>query len=372
MNQMPSLLYGDLEDDLRTTVRDFVADRAPIDRVLARCDHDAPFGKGAREAWSGLVGELGVAGLALTEEEGGAGASWSEVAVVLEELGRGVVDVPFYTSAVLATTMARTAGAASLLRQLAAGEAIGTIVAPWAAPLAELPGLRWDGHALSGSVAGVAGAAEATHLLVPLPGTLLLVAAEQASIVSVPSLDLTRRVAEVTFENAEASAIAEGAEVGAAVGRTADIGAALLASEQLGLAEQTLTMTLHYLKERRQFGRILGSYQALKHRLADVWTSLAQARAVARYAAACAAAEEGPYVDDLPIAAALAQAVCGSVAVRSAEESVQLHGGLGFTWEHPAHLYLKRARADALAFGTPAWHRHRLADLTGLPRPVPA
>ncbi|GAA4294096.1 hypothetical protein GCM10023178_66780 [Actinomadura luteofluorescens] len=117
------------------------------------------------------------------------------------------------------------------------------------------------------------------------------------------------------------------------------------------------------MKTRYQFGRPVGSYQGLKHRLADLWTSITQARAVARHAASCVAADDA----DTPIAVAVAQAHCSAVAVKAAEECVQMHGGIGFTWEHPAHLFLKRAKADAIALGTPDRHRAALASLVDLP-----
>ena len=139
-------------------------------------------------------------------------------------------------------------------------------------------------------------------------------------------------------------------------------GAALLASEQLGVARWCFDTTLAYAKQRKQFGRAIGSYQAIKHRLADLWFEVGAATAVARYAAdMCARGDE-----DAAAAAAIAQAYCGGVAVHAAEECVQLHGGIGMTWEYPAHLYLKRAKSDQLALGTAYRHRARLAQLVGL------
>ena len=142
-----------------------------------------------------------------------------------------------------------------------------------------------------------------------------------------------------------------------------EVGAALLASEQVGVARECLGTTVAYLKDRRQFGRVVGSFQALKHRLADLYVATEQAAAAARYAAVTTA-EDDP---DREVATAVAASLCGDVAVRAAEEAVQLHGGLGMTWEHPAHLYLKRAKADQIAFGLPAAHRARLGELVGLP-----
>uniref|UniRef100_UPI002483EEB4 acyl-CoA dehydrogenase family protein n=1 Tax=Pseudonocardia pini TaxID=2758030 RepID=UPI002483EEB4 len=176
------------------------------------------------------------------------------------------------------------------------------------------------------------------------------------------SLDMTRPLVDLTLDGVEARRVAARAGA-AAVADALRIGAVLLASEQLGLAERCLETTVEYLAIRRQFGRILGSYQALKHRLADLWVLVTQARAVARYAAECAATGS----PDLPVAAALAQAHCSLVVQQAAEECIQMHGGIGFTWEHPAHLFLKRAKSSAIAFGTPERHRAALAELVDLP-----
>lgn len=358
----PSLLYSDVEADLRNAVRAFLAGRAPLDAILRRTDEDEPFTDDAQQVWHGLVADLGVAALAVPDELGGAGASWREVAVVMEELGRAVVDVPYLTSAVVAMAVALHVGSDDLVAELAGGGAIGTVVTPYGEPLRALSGgVSFAEGRVSGSVPNVAGALDATHLLVPVDERILLVERVQATVDPVLSLDMTRRVSDVTFDQAVAVVLAEGNTATTALQRAADVTCALLASEQLGLAEATLEMTVEYLVQRRQFGRVVGSYQALKHRLADVWTAIAQARAVARYAADCAATGV-----DLPVAASLAAAVCGDAALLAAEECVQLHGGIGFTWEHPAHLYLKRARADALAYGTPAWHRSRLGGLVDL------
>jgi alkylation response protein AidB-like acyl-CoA dehydrogenase len=137
----------------------------------------------------------------------------------------------------------------------------------------------------------------------------------------------------------------------------------MLASEQVGVASWCLAGTVDYLRERRQFGRQVGSFQALKHRLADLYVGVESGTAVARYAAAALAADDG----DSDVATAIAASYCGNLAVTAAEEALQLHGGIGMTWEHPVHLYLKRAKTDQLAFGHPGEHRLRLADLVDLP-----
>jgi alkylation response protein AidB-like acyl-CoA dehydrogenase len=219
---------------------------------------------------------------------------------------------------------------------------------------------------LHGAVRSVADALIADVLLVPTKsGQLACVATSDPAVIIEPvvSFDMTRPLADIAINGAPAEVIADGEQAEIALRAAFNIGGAMLASEQLGVAEWCLQSTVDYLIQRRQFGRLLGSYQALKHRCADMWVEVSQARAVARYAAACAATEDV----DLPIAAALAQAYCSEVAVRAAELCVQLHGGIGFTWEFPAHLYLKRARSSAVALGTADVHRTRLAALLDLP-----
>ncbi|MGW4277365.1 acyl-CoA dehydrogenase family protein, partial [Streptomyces seoulensis] len=153
-------------------------------------------------------------------------------------------------------------------------------------------------------------------------------------------------------------------EAAPAVRRALRAGAALLASEQFGLADWSLTETVRHLKERKQFNRPVGGFQALKHRLAQLWLEVVNLRAAARNAADALARGEGA-----DVAAAVAQAYAAPVAVHAAEEALQLHGGIGMTWEHPVHLYLKRAKADSLAYGTAGAHREALARLVDLQAP---
>jgi alkylation response protein AidB-like acyl-CoA dehydrogenase len=214
----------------------------------------------------------------------------------------------------------------------------------------------------------VAGAADADVLVVPVAGPdgleLHTVARSAAGAEVSPALalDMTRPLADVRFSKAPSSRVDDGAAQ-VAVTEALHTGAALLASEQLGVAQWCFDTTLAYAKDRKQFGRTIGSYQAIKHRLADLWIEVNSATAAARYAADTCARGDA----DAALAAALAQAYCSGVAVHAAEECVQLHGGIGMTWEYPAHLYLKRAKSDQLAFGTAYRHRARLAELVDLP-----
>ncbi|QFY12259.1 acyl-CoA dehydrogenase [Nonomuraea phyllanthi] len=344
-----TLLYSEVEEELRAAVRGLLADRCPPAAVLKRIESE-PYDL---DLWKTLAGEIGVAGLLVPEEHGGAGASASEAAVVLEELGRGVAPVPFLTSAVLATRALLPTGDA-LLGELAEGRRTAALVVPFAAnPYRPAAGVRAEGGRLTGTVTGVAGADVADVLLVPAGGRLHVVE-EGAAVQVVPSLDLTRPVATVTFDGVPAR------EVGACdLGEVLAFGAGLLASEQLGVAEWCLDTTLAYVKERHQFARPVGSFQAVKHRLADLWLDVVRARAAARSAA----------TDGSPVSVAVAQSWNAGVAVHAAEEALQLHGGIGMTWEHPVHLYLKRAKASEIALGTPGDHRAALASLVDVPGP---
>ncbi|MGI8331761.1 acyl-CoA dehydrogenase family protein [Actinomadura scrupuli] len=356
---MTDLLYGDDENDLRSAARALLEDRAPWPSVLARTETDEPYDP---KLWRSLATELGCAGLAVPEELGGAGASWREAAVVAEELGRAVAPVPFLGSAVIATAALLAAGDPDLTGELAAGARTAALAVPFSTdPHAPYPAtVTAEGDVLTGTVRSVADALPADVLLVPAGGDLYAVEASAVTRTPVVSLDMTRRLCDLRFTAAPARPVARG-ETAVRAGLLT--GAAVLASEQLGLAERCLEITVEYLKTRYQFGRPIGSYQGLKHRLADLWVAITQARAVARYAAACAADGD----PDTPVAVAVAQAHCSAVAVRAAEECVQMHGGIGFTWEHPAHLFLKRAKSTAIALGTPDRHRAALAGLVDLP-----
>ncbi|GAT70756.1 acyl-CoA dehydrogenase [Planomonospora sphaerica] len=358
-----TLLYTEVEEELRSSVRDLLADRCGPDAVLARIESAAPYDM---ELWKTLSRDIGVAGLLVPEALGGAGATAREVAVVLEELGRAVAPVPFLTSAVLATKALLEIGEEDLIQELASGEATAALVVPLAAsPYRSLPEgvtVGADGT-LSGRVRAVAGADVADVLLVPVgPGALYQVEAGDARIEVVPSLDLTRPVATVTFDGAPGEVLGHFER-----GKVLAFGAGLLASEQLGVAQWCLDTTLAYIRERHQFARPIGSFQAIKHRMADLWLDVVRARAAARNAADLLAEPGG---ESPELAVAVAKAWCSEVALHVAEESVQLHGGIGMTWEHPVHLYLKRAKAGQIALGSPGAHRDAVAELADLPAPA--
>ncbi|MEU4130422.1 acyl-CoA dehydrogenase family protein [Streptomyces wuyuanensis] len=360
MSTQPDLLYSETEDDLRAAVRSLVAGRSDPAAALARAEEGSPYDDGL---WHSLAAGIGAAGLLVPEELGGQGAGHREAAVVLEELGRAVTAAPYLTSSVIATETLLALGGADdeatgLLKGLAAGRSVAVLAVPLAASSeAGLP--------VGATVTGVADAAAADVLLVLRADGLHAVERGDTTVEPLVPLDLTRPLASVTAPEGSGTRIADAERARAAVRRGLLAGAGLLASEQLGIAEWCLEETVRYTRGRYQFNRPVGSFQALKHRMAQLWLDVAGARAAARNAADALATGSA----EAPLAVSVAQAHCSRVAVRAAEECVQLHAGIGMTWEHPAHLYLKRAKADEIALGTPGRHKEVLAELVSLPGP---
>jgi alkylation response protein AidB-like acyl-CoA dehydrogenase len=392
-DEIPDLLYSDAERALSDALASLLADRGGLDKALARVESAQTYDD---KLWEAVAADLGCAGLLIPERDGGAGASYREAAVAAEVLGSYVAPVPFLGSAVVATAALLSVAegaqastgtpftpakaAADLLAKMADGGVTAALAVPFAtAPGSGFPasirvaGPRPEDAAtgvarLRGMVSGVADALPAGMLLVPADGVphgfyLVDMAAEGVGKAPVTSLDMTRQLCDLSFDDAPATLIASGQAASRALDAALAAGAGILAAEQTGLAQRCLDMTVAYVKERKQFARPVGSFQGLKHRLADLWVSITQARAASRYAAACLATGSA----DAKIAVALAKAYCSEVAVQAAQECVQMHGGIGFTWEHPAHLLLKRAKADSIAFGTADAHRAALASLVNLP-----
>ncbi|MFD9317656.1 acyl-CoA dehydrogenase family protein [Streptomyces sp. NPDC060053] len=360
MSAQPDLLYSEEEEALRAAVRDLLADHCDAPGVIARTESDAPHDLAA---WKALSDGMGLAGLLVPEALGGQGATHREVAVVLEELGRAVAPVPYLTSAVVATEALLAVGDEELLGRLASGRTIGALaVGLHTAPGATVQAVHVEGGLLRGELSGIADAAVADVLLVPADdGGLYAVDAAAVTVTPQVSLDLTRPLATLTFADAPGRRLGDAEP---AVRRALRAGAGLLASEQLGLADWALTETVRYLKERKQFNRPVGGFQAIKHRLAQLWLEVVNLRAVARGAADALAGGA-----DVDIAVAVAQAYAAGVAVHAAEEALQLHAGIGMTWEHPIHLYLKRAKADSIAYGSAGAHRAAVAELVDLRAP---
>ncbi|WP_107504360.1 acyl-CoA dehydrogenase family protein, partial [Streptomyces sp. st170] len=303
----PDLLYSQDEEDLRSAVRALLADRADAPTVIAATESDTPYDP---RLWSSLAGDIGAAGLLVPEKLGGQGASHREAAVVLEELGRSVAPAPYLTSSVVATETLLALGtedgpAAVLLGELASGARTAVLAVPFAtSPAGAGPVLAGP----DGTVRGIADAAAADVLLVPTAEGLYAVetSGPGVAVEALVPLDLTRPLAAVTLTGATGTLLADVDAGATAVRRGLLAGAGLLASEQLGIAEWCLTETVRHTRERHQFNRPVGSFQALKHRMAQLWLEVVSARAAARNAAD-ALATGSP---DAPLAVAVAQAYC--------------------------------------------------------------
>jgi alkylation response protein AidB-like acyl-CoA dehydrogenase len=373
-----TLTFTEEQEELRASVRRFLADKAPVDAVRKAVQTEAGHDPAV---WAQMAGQLGLQGIALPEEYGGLGFGAVELGIVLEELGRGLSPEPFLATVALAGRAVATSRDGALQQQWLPGIVDGSVTAALA--VAEEGG-RWD---LSSLRTGAEPAGEG----VMLTGTksfvidgegadLLLVAARSAegsaALYAVDArepvagltrtrlevLDPTRRLTRVELVAVPARRV-EAPE--GHLRALLDLAVIAVAAEQVGAAQACLDMSVEYAKVRVQFGRPIGSFQAIKHKCADLLLELEAARSALYHAAGLAA---DPQADPTELSAAAA--VCGAwaaeTAVHAAKETIQIHGGIGFTWEHDSHLYLKRAKSSELLFGAPSAHRARLADLVGI------
>jgi alkylation response protein AidB-like acyl-CoA dehydrogenase len=366
--------------ELRDSVRRFLADRAPISRVRELMETEDGID---RAVWEQAGAQLGLLGLAIPEEYGGAGFSFAEQAIVLEELGAALYGGPYLASGVLAATALLASpdeGARrDLLPGIAAGEVIATVAFteddgswdPAAARLAAAKvGDSWrlDGHksfVLDGGAAGLVLAlavADGRLSLFAVDASAVEASAAGLTKTTLPTLDQTRKLARLEFDSVPARLIGSPGDAAAVMDRVLDVAAVALAAEQLGGAQRALDMTVEYTKVRHQFGRPIGSFQGLKHRLADLLLEVESLRSAVAYAAS-AVAEDSP---EVPVLAPLVKAYASDTYFHVTAEMIQMHGGIGFTWEHDAHLYFKRAKSSELFLGDASYHRERLAARIGL------
>ncbi|MGW0761688.1 acyl-CoA dehydrogenase family protein [Streptomyces sp. NPDC002814] len=365
--------FSEEQEELRRTVRAFLADTSPETEVRRLMETPEGFD---RALWRRMGTELGLQGLAVPEEYGGAGCGPVEVGVVMEESGRSLLCAPFLASAVLATTTLLRCddedARKRLLPGLASGELVGTLA------LTE-DSARWDAAGVCLTARESAGSwrlsGHKTFVLDGATADVVLTVARTGddgigvfcvdgdapglTRTPLPTMDPTRRQARLDYDDVPATLLrAHGDDGWRLVAEVLDRAAVALAAEQVGVAGQALDMAVEYAKVRHQFGRPIGSFQAVKHLLADVLLEVESARAAAHYALLAADAED----PELPAVASLAKAFCSDACLQATAENIQVHGGIGFTWEHPAHLYLKRAKTSQLLFGDPAYHRERLAQ----------
>ncbi len=372
--------FGLSEDQemLCRSAAEFLAAECPptLVREVARDDDGYP------RALYRKMAELGWMGLVIPEVYGGAGVGMLELALLCEQLGRAVVPGPFFSSAVLATLAILHGGSSAQKKRwlpaLASGEALGALAlleesdridGAGVTMRARARGSKW---ALSGTKLFVTDAHVADVLIVACRTagrdedgvTLFLVPRETpgVKVLPLPSIDVTRRPMEVRFENVELpkdAALGTPGKGWKAIARVLDDAAVAIAADSLGGAERTLELAVEYSKVREQFGRVIGSFQAVKHIAAETVSEIEPARALVWYAAYAADA----LPREAPRAASMAKACLSDVYSRAANRSVQLHGGIGFTWEHDLHFWFKRAKWNELAYGDATWHRERLATL---------
>jgi len=372
-------MYFDLTDEqqaIKSTAREFLAARYKSERIreLAGSEH------GFEPADWAEMAELGWPGLALPEEWGGQGLGIVDLAVLFEEMGYALAPSPL-----LSTTIAGLALATNgtdeqrerWLRPMASGEARGTIALFDAGTTAAIGGFEMeaqadgDGTLLDGEKVLVMDAAGADFLLVATSDGRRHIVEREADGVTVSaekSIDPTRRLYSVRFDG-----VRVGPEATLA-GAQADYLPVLwractaIAAESTGIAQRTMEMAVEYAKDRQQFGRPIGAYQAVSHRCAQMLLETENSRS-AVYGAAWAADAEP---QSLPLAASMAKAYASDAGWRVPDASLQVHGGIGFTWEHDLHFFLKRGKANAATFGDARWHRERVADLVLAEAPAPA
>ncbi len=345
--------------ELRETVRAAATEAGYPARVRELEESDTGLDT---DLWNVLAQDIGLAGVGLPESAGGLGGL-AEVLAVVEELGATLAPVPFVTSTVLCGQILASVGdsAAPYLERIAAGEiAAAAITDAKGAWVAESVSCTSDGGTITGSVRFVAHGASAAFLIVAARTSagldLFAVEAADAQVTALGSLDFTRPSASVTFAAAPAVALTSGGTGTAAIDAGVDIALIAVGAEQLGGSQYCFDMTLEYIKLRRQFNREIGGFQAIKHRMADALMLVEMARS------GLDRVTEGES-DDLRVDASVIKAWGSDSYVAMTAEAIQLHGGVGFTWEHDAHLYFRRARFDAAFLGDAAFHRERIATL---------
>jgi alkylation response protein AidB-like acyl-CoA dehydrogenase len=338
------------QDDLRAAVR----------RLVSR----APDGPGRdTPLWIAAVHELGLTALAIGEEHGGAGGSLVEVAIALEECGAALVSAPLLATAVAAAAVDPAVPAGAALRAgAAAGTTVAAFVDPGGSPCVAVR--TGDGHRLDGTAAGVlhGDAVDVAVVTATCAGeeALFAVAVVDGVRTVRPTLDLTRAQADLAFDGAPARRVSAGGDGGAAARRALDLLRVALAVESGGVAGAALGAAIAHLRTRQQFGVPLATFQALRHRVADLWVRVEAARSSAYHAVRVVDTAE------FAVAAPVAKLVATEAAYAVTAECIQLFGGIGFTWEHDAHRYFKRATANRLLAGDPVTLRRLIGRRAGL------
>jgi alkylation response protein AidB-like acyl-CoA dehydrogenase len=367
-------LTGD-HDDLQRTVRRFLADKSPEAEVRRLMETESGYDD---SVWQQMAQQLGLQALIIPEQYGGSGFGYVELALVLEEMGRVLLCAPYFSTVVLAASLLLALedeqANASYLPGIASGETIATVAVVESAghwdldelTLRAVPtGTSWN---LTGTKDFVVDGVLAGLVLVVTrtSGGVSVFAVERGAVgftsEAMTTMDQTRKLAHLTFSATPATLVGAEGQGLAAVSQMLDLAAVSLAAEQVGGLQRVLDMAVDYARLREQFGRPIGSFQAIKHKCADMLVEVESARSTAYQAAHAADTDRAA----LPVLACLAKAYCSDAYFHGAAQNVQIHGGIGFTWEHPAHLYLKRAKSSELLFGDADYQRELLAQRLGV------
>jgi alkylation response protein AidB-like acyl-CoA dehydrogenase len=353
-----SFLLSEEREEFRRSVRGFLertSGEQQVRRLMATDEGYDP------EVWRRMSAELGLQGLIIPERFGGSGYGWNELVLVFEEMGRALLCAPFFSTVALAANALLAAGDEEHLPGIASGETVATLA------LTEDSG-RWDEDAVTLTASAGRLSGHKNYVIDGHIASLILVTARTDSGVELfavegdvertqlVTMDQTRKQARLEFHDTPAR------RIGPMRPEVLDRAAVALAAEQAGGATRCLEMATEYANDRVQFGRPIGSFQAIKHKLANLLMEVESARSAAYYAGWAASDAD----EELAVAAPLAKAYCSEAFFHAAAENIQIHGGIGVTWEHPAHLYFKRAKTSEVLLGDPAFHRELLARRLGI------
>ena len=364
--------FTEEQEELRKTVRAFLEAKSSEEAVREQMETDNGFDDAV---WAQMGEQMGLQGLAIPEEFGGSGYGYVELGIVLEEMGRSLLCAPFFSTVVLAANALILSGDDAAKQAHLPGIAAGATKATVA--FTE-PNGRWDESGIE-AIADADGKITGTKSFVLDGNTadLIIVAAKTAAGTSLfavagdaagltktalSTMDQTRKQAKLDLDGVQGTLIGTDGGGWDILQGMLDLAAVGLAAEQVGGAQMVLDMAVEYAKVRVQFGRPIGSFQAIKHKCADMLLEVESAKSAAYYGMWCAAEMN----DELASTASLAKAYCSEAYFHAAAENIQIHGGIGFTWEHPAHLYFKRAKSSELLFGDPTYHREQLAQRIGI------
>ncbi len=372
--------FSEEQEELRKTIRQFLESKSPSAEVRRLMEGTEGYDPAV---WSQMAEQLGLQSLHIPEEFGGQGFTFVELGIVFEEMGRVLLCSPYFATVGLATNAILNAGSdadkQALLPGIASGETIAALAFTEPNGKWDTAGITMeatksgDGYVLNGTKSFVIDGHNANLIVVVarLAGTsgtdgigFFTVAGDAAGLTrtALSTMDQTRKQAKLEFSNVSAAAIGDAGNGFAAFSKTLDQAAVLLSNEMIGGAQFVLDQSVEYAKVRVQFGRPIGSFQAIKHKCADMLLEVESGKSAAYYSA-WAAAEDN---DELPVVAALAKAYISDAYFHCAAENIQIHGGIGFTWEHDAHLYFKRAKSSEIYLGDATYHRELLAQRIGI------